>query len=162
AQKLITVLNESRISSLIEFSRAIHAEMDAILSALRQGKSIVGSRLFVTTFPCHYCARHIVTAGIDEVQYIEPYPKSLAYKLHRDSIALKPGADGLPSAGGTKVVFRPFAGVAPRLYQMAFLKDRDLKDKNGIFKIGVPEWGTSWTSNKMSVGELEFELAAGL
>ena len=42
--------------------------------------------MFVTTFPCHYCARHIVSAGIDEVQYIEPYPKSQAIGLHRDSI----------------------------------------------------------------------------
>lgn len=162
-EKLIEVLNGSRISGLIEFSRAIHAEMDAILSVLRQGKSIIGSRLFVTTFPCHYCARHIVTAGIDEVQYIEPYPKSLAYKLHRDSIALKPDTGGLlPSAGGTKVVFKPFVGVAPKLYQRAFLKDRDLKDGKGYIKIGVPEWGASWASNVMSIGELERELVREL
>jgi deoxycytidylate deaminase len=159
---LFAVLNDSRISGLIEFSRAIHAEMDAILSALRQGKSIVGSKLFVTTFPCHYCARHIVTAGVDEVQYIEPYPKSLAYKLHYDSISLKPGPKGLPSNGGKKVVFKPFTGVAPKLYQRAFLKDRDLKDDKGMFKIGTPDWGTCWTSSKMSIGELECELAAEL
>ena len=66
-----------RIGDLLEFSRAVHAEMDALLSAGRMGKGTIATRLFVTTFPCHYCARHIVSAGVDEVQFIEPYPKSL-------------------------------------------------------------------------------------
>lgn len=162
SEEIKKILKNSRISSLIEFSRAIHAEMDAVLSALRQGKSITGSRLFVTTFPCHYCARHIVTSGVDEVQYIEPYPKSLAYKLHRDSIALKLTDGNFPSQGGNKVIFKPFVGVAPRLYQRAFMKDRDLKDNNGILHIGSPEWGVVWATNKMSIGELEKELANGL
>ena len=37
------------------------------MSAGRKGASTLGTRLFVTTFPCHYCARHIVSAGVDEV-----------------------------------------------------------------------------------------------
>ena len=64
--------------------------MDALLSAGREGVSTVGTRLFVTTFPCHYCARHIVGAGVYEVQYIEPYPKSLALELHNDAIETNP------------------------------------------------------------------------
>jgi deoxycytidylate deaminase len=74
---LMLKLRKTRVGGLLEFSRAVHAEMDALLSAARQGISPVGTRLFVTTFPCHYCARHLVTAGVDEVQYIEPYPKNL-------------------------------------------------------------------------------------
>ena len=66
--------------------------MDALLSAGRDGVSTVGARLFVTTFPCHYCARHIVSAGVYEVQYIEPYPKSRALNLHDDSIMTDKGA----------------------------------------------------------------------
>jgi deoxycytidylate deaminase len=64
-------LRRSRVGELIEFSRAVHAEMDALFSAARKGVSTVGTRLFVTTFPCHSCARGIVTAGVDEDQYIE-------------------------------------------------------------------------------------------
>src|SRR5580658_8370770 len=54
---LAVELRKTRIGGLLEFSRAVHAEMDALLSAARKGESLVGTRLFVTTFPCHYCAR---------------------------------------------------------------------------------------------------------
>jgi deoxycytidylate deaminase len=74
-------VRRTRVGGLFEFSRAVHAEMDALLSAARKGVSTIGCRLFVTTFPCHYCARHIVSAGVDEVQFIEPYPKSLAIRV---------------------------------------------------------------------------------
>ena len=115
--------------------------------------------MFVTTFPCHYCARHIVTAGLDEVQYIEPYPKSRALSLHKDSIIARLAEWRPPSSGekgATKVLFRPFTGVAPRLYARAFLKDRELKDKNtGQYEVGEPEWGGPWDVGKLSYIQLE-------
>ena len=154
-------VKNTRASGLIEFSRAIHAEMDAILSAQRQGKSVIGNKLFVTTFPCHYCARHIVTAGIDEVFYIEPYPKSLAHELHSDSITSDSLA--LPSNGGDQVIFKPFVGVAPRLYQYAFIKDRQLKNKEtGVMDMGLPEWGSFWNGSKISHIKMEENLIANL
>ncbi len=153
-------LMESRIGELLEFSRAVHAEMDALLSAAREGVSPVGTRLFVTTFPCHYCARHAVSAGVDEVQYIEPYPKSQALRLHSDSITADPSRWGPPSEGGSHVLFRPFTGVAPRLYARAFLKDRDLKDKRtGAMGIGDPYWGSPWHVSRVSYPQLELELS---
>lgn len=141
---------ETPIGRLLEFSRAVHAEMDALLSAARTGATTVGTRLFVTTFPCHYCARHLVSAGVDEVQFIEPYPKSRALSLHGDAITTSVGGwvapssnvkavkDGLPQP--KKVLFRPFTGVAPRLYRRVFLKDRSLKNENGQFEIGEADW----------------------
>lgn len=159
-EKLKAELRSSRIGALVEFSRAVHAEMDALLSAARQGASTVGTRLHVTTFPCHFCARHIVTAGIDEVQYIEPYPKSRALRLHDDSIQTENSGWLPPSEGGTKVLFHPFSGVAPRLYKRAFLKDRDLKDKmTGKMEFKPPEWGSSWYLPRRSYVEVEAELA---
>jgi len=152
-------LRGSRIGGLLEFSRAVHAEMDALLSAGRTGKSTLGCRLFVTTFPCHYCARHIVGAGVDEVQYIEPYPKSRALKLHGDSITHSARAWTAPSNGGTRVLIRPFTGVAPRLYWRAFLKDRELKSEgNGNLQMGAPDWGTAWDIPAVSYVELEAKL----
>ncbi|MBZ4415042.1 anti-phage dCTP deaminase [Myxococcus sp. RHSTA-1-4] len=148
----------SRIGGLLEFSRAVHAEMDALLGAARMGVSPKGCRLFVTTFPCHYCARHLVEAGVDEVQYIEPYPKSRALKLHGDSITEQARDWRPPSQGGTKVLFRPFTGVAPRLYWRAFLKDRELKSSDGRMQIGEPEWGTAWDISKLSYADLETKL----
>jgi deoxycytidylate deaminase len=152
-------LRDGRIGDLLEFSRAVHAEMDANIAAARKGSTTVGAKLFVTTFPCHYCARGIVAAGIDEVQYVEPYPKSHALAQHADSVTVDAKERKL-TKGRRKVLFRPFAGVAPRLYRRAFLKDRDLKDpKTGEFKIGVPEWGTPWQIHRASYVELEAALA---
>lgn len=110
------------VKSLIEFSRSIHAEMEAILSVAREGKhSLVGATLFTNTYPCHNCARHIVAAGISEVVYIRPYKKSLALKLHHDAIT------EVPDDGG-KVLFRQYDGVAPSIYFKIFLTPKERKD----------------------------------
>lgn len=147
-------LKETALGRLLEFSRAVHAEMDAILSAAREGASTVGTKLFVTTFPCHYCARHIVAAGVEEVQYIEPYPKSKALELHSDAI------EGVFSkwikkapAKPTKALFRPFTGVAPRLYTRAFMKNRKLKNSEGDLDIGRPKWAPGL----LKIGYLQVE-----
>ena len=171
-EETLAKLRKTRIGGLLEFSRAVHAEMDAILSAARTGVSPRGTRLFVSTFPCHYCARHIVTAGIDEVQYIEPYPKSRALALHADAITTDasnwtpPSASshtsGAASTGGgprPKVLFRPFVGVAPRMYGRVFQKDRDYKDRtDGTFRLGEPDWGGPSDVSKLRYTELEREL----
>ncbi|MBF0460942.1 MAG: cytidine deaminase [Magnetococcales bacterium] len=158
-EEIKDILQSSRIGGLVEFSRAIHAEMDALLSAARQGVSPKGARLFVTTFPCHYCARHIVTAGVDEVQFIEPYPKSKALELHDDAITTRRLEWTPPSAGGNQVLFTPFTGVAPQLYRRAFMKDRDLKDDaTGTKRIGEPDWGSPWETTKLSYPELELAI----
>jgi deoxycytidylate deaminase len=161
-------LRHSRVGELIEFSRAVHAEMDALFSAARKGVSTAGTRLFVTTFPCHFCARAIVTAGVDEVQYIEPYPKSLALELHSDAVTVdrrdREGREWIaPSKGGRKVKFSVFTGVAPRLYPRAFLKDRSLKDgESGEYRMGQADWGTPWDIHRTSYVELEAALAKTL
>ncbi len=97
----------SRLKDLLEFSRAVHAEMEAIISVGRNGNTgLVGATLYCTTFPCHSCARHIIASGISRVLYIEPYPKSLAGVLHEDAIKF--------SANSTdSVVFLQYQGVAP-------------------------------------------------
>lgn len=153
-------LRGTRLGGLIEFSRAVHAEMDAILSASISGTSPCGCRMYVTTYPCHYCARHIVAAGIDEVQFIEPYPKSKATDLHHDSISTESADWKPPSEGGSHVLFRPFVGVAPRLYRRVFLKDRDYKNKvTGEFEFGEPTWGRPSEAYKVSYSEMETKLA---
>lgn len=173
---LIAKIKRTRLGQLVEFSRAVHAEMDALVSAARTGVSTTGTKLFVTTFPCHYCARHVVSAGVYEVQYIEPYPKSLALRLHSDAIETVP-ANWLPpfpqevtaaSDAETplvegKVLFHPFVGVAPRLYIKAFEQTRQLKDKaTGDIKIQDPEWGDEFSSFKVGYPELEAKLSMGI
>lgn len=111
-------LRGTRVLSLLEFGRTTHAEMEALLSAARIGASIQDCTLYTTTFPCHECARLILTAGVKRVVYVEPYPKSLAVQLHSDGISMGPQESA--AAGLPKVEFLPFAGVGPRRYMDLF------------------------------------------
>lgn len=118
------LLNDSQVMDIIEFGRIIHAEMCAITDAARLGKSVRGTCLFCTTFPCHMCARHIISSGISRVVFLQPYPKSFALELHGDAITLN------PEERASKVLFEPFMGIAPRRYRAIFDKGRR-KDRLG-------------------------------
>lgn len=91
------------------------------------GVSTRGARLYCTTFPCHVCAKHIVAAGIEQVFYIEPYPKSRASRLFPDSISLE-------TKRKERVIFRPFVGVGPErfpdLFSMRSSEGRPIRRKD--------------------------------
>jgi hypothetical protein len=92
--------------------------------------------MFCTTFPCHNCAKHIIAAGIEEVVYVEPYPKSKALDLFPNAISLEKDKE----VNGRKLVrFRPFIGVGPRqffdLFSMALSAGPKLRRKQ---KDGTP------------------------
>jgi cytidine deaminase len=110
---------DSKIRSLIEFGRAVHGEMAALTDAAKRGVSVNDSIMYVTTFPCHLCARQIVAAGISTVIYIEPYAKSLAAELYPDSICV----DG-EAKMGKQIPFLPFVGISPRQYMDLFANER--------------------------------------
>ena len=117
-QQADAVLRSSLLWDISEFGRAVHAEMDALLSCGRSGVSPREGILYTTTFPCHNCTRHIVAAGVKRVVYIEPYAKSQAAPLHEDAIRVE-DAVTLVSGRRTKdprVPFEPFIGVGPRRF----------------------------------------------
>jgi deoxycytidylate deaminase len=123
------LVHESDLREITEYGRAIHGEMDAIMNCVRLGISVKGTHLFVTTFPCHNCTRHIIGAGIKKVYYIEPYPKSKAQDLHNDAICF----DETEAARTGKIPFLPFVGIGPRRYLDLFSLDlssgREIKRK---------------------------------
>lgn len=106
------LIEASDLKEITEYGRAVHAEMDAILTCARLGINTKGKHLFTTTFPCHNCTRHIIAAGLAKVIYIEPYPKSKAEALHSDAICFD--EDEAKNSG--KIPFVPFVGVGPRRY----------------------------------------------
>jgi deoxycytidylate deaminase len=112
-------LRKAQMMNLIEFGRAVHAEMAALMDAARRGVPVRNATLYCTTFPCHLCARHIVAAGIRRVVYIEPYPKSLTAQLYPDSIGVES-----PASDNHQISFEPFVGVAPRQYMNLFSMPR--------------------------------------
>jgi len=126
-------IESSELKDITEYGRAVHAEMDALLTCARLGITVKGRSLFTTTFPCHNCTRHIIAAGLASVTYIEPYPKSRAAALHRDAICFSREE----AAKTTRIPFLPFVGIGPRRYLDLFSLDLstgrkvDRKDEGG-------------------------------
>ncbi|MBF0458766.1 MAG: hypothetical protein HQK99_12830 [Nitrospirae bacterium] len=117
------IFSSTYLKDILEFSKSVHAEMDAITTAAKLGStSLKGTTLYTLTFPCHLCARHIISAGVKKVIYLEPYEKSQADKLFRDSIAIDPAGETLD-----KVVFLHFEGVTPRQYLNLFTSTESRK-----------------------------------
>lgn len=120
--------HNSGLKDLIEFSRAIHAEMHAILRSLElSGSQVKNGRIYVTTYPCHSCARHIIAAGIKEVFFIEPYRKSLAIKLHDDAMSED-------EKEKDKVILKQYDGVAPRRFMAIFKMSGERKKQGKLVK----------------------------
>lgn len=106
-------LADTGIWEITEYGRAVHAEMEALLSCVRVGVVAKNCTIYTTTFPCHNCAKHIIAAGIKKVVFIEPYPKSKAVDLHGDALWV----DGNNVEDNEdKVEFKPFVGVGPRRF----------------------------------------------
>jgi len=131
-EEYVKVLKDKTgLGDLTEYGRVVHAEMEALSMCARNGISCRGGKLYCTTFPCHICTKHLIAAGITKVIYIEPYPKSKALELYKESISSD------ESEEGKKVIFSPFFGVGPRRYIELFsmnyspLPNRERKDAKG-------------------------------
>lgn len=123
--KVETIVAGSRIKRLLEFSRAVHAEMDAIVAVARDAMpGLRGATLYCTTYPCHSCAKHIIASGIERVVYLEPYEKSLARKLHSDALV---DTDKGQGRGGVKLDL--YNGAAPSRYEEFFGTNHPRKEK---------------------------------
>ena len=61
-----------------EICRAICAEQLAISEAARNGVEIDGSTAYITTYPCHICAKLLVSSGVVEIVYDKDYPDELS------------------------------------------------------------------------------------
>ena len=62
-----------------KYAYVVHAEANAILHAPR---SLVGSRCYVSLFPCHECAKLLASSKVDEIIYLSDKHK------HTDSTAI--------------------------------------------------------------------------
>lgn len=115
----IHILKEVRkyIKDTLDFHPCTHAEISAILDAAKQGVSIRNATLYSTTYPCHICAKDIITAGINRVVYLEAYPKSKNKELYPKLIV-----DGHEEIK-RKINFEFFKGVGPRRYHFVYSKE---------------------------------------
>lgn len=68
-----------------ELCRVVHAEQNAILNALKDGKNLNGSTIYVTKSPCMICAKLIINSGISKVVYANKYPDLEAFKILKEA-----------------------------------------------------------------------------
>lgn len=52
-----------------KYPRIVHAEMNAMLTALRHGLSVAGCTMYVTRYPCARCSAAAIQAGISRIVY---------------------------------------------------------------------------------------------
>jgi deoxycytidylate deaminase len=112
-------LKSAQIRDLTEFQPTVHAEMSALLDAIRAQSSLDGVTMYVTAYPCHGCAKHLVDLSLPVV-YLEPYPKSRAATMYGRTVSR---------------TFRAFSGVAPSRYQKLFAVSDDRKLSDGTRKL---------------------------
>lgn len=117
ADLLRTDLKEAQIRDVTEYQRPVHAEMNALISAARQRVDLSDATVYVTAYPCHNCAKHLIAVGL-KVVYLEPYAKSRATAMY----------------GRDTEEFAPFTGVAPSRFDPWFVSGRsgDRKDRDGV------------------------------
>lgn len=133
ARDLLPHLKGTQFLNIGEFMRPVHAEMAAIIDAARRGVAIDRLTMYVTTFPCHNCAKHIIAAGIRQVIYLEPYPKSRTSFLHEEEVLLS-ASEYIED--DDKVVFLAYTGVAPRQYQRLF----SMAARGGKNGVSLQDW----------------------
>lgn len=127
-----TAIKRATFSAMLEYGRSVHAEMNAITTAARRGLNIQDATMYVTTFPCHECARHVIASGIKRVIYIEPFPKSRVFELHGDAVTEKRQARRSGKHAQRKIEFGSFIGISPwrheELFSMVHRKKVDQAD----------------------------------
>lgn len=113
----------------IDYMRATHAEMSAILDAARRGVAVKDAIAYVNTFPCHNCAKHLIAAGIKKIIFLHPYPKSSTF----DMFSYELDADNTEH-----LIVQSFQGVSPEKYIYLFQLDKISRDNFMKDKYLVP------------------------
>lgn len=94
---------------------AAHAEINAIVQAGYNNVSVKGGTLYCTTFPCNFCSKAIINAGIREIVYSEGYPDGLSRRiLAHTTLVLRrfPGEGAAGATGAAESAADDAAGAA--------------------------------------------------
>jgi len=118
-------LLRDEISGITEFKRSTHAEMSALLDAARRGIAVRDCTIYVNTYPCHNCTKHIIAAGIRKVVFLYPYTKSKARDMYRSMIKHGPYID--EKNPNDAIIFEPFLGISPNRFMLTFANDKETR-----------------------------------
>jgi len=59
--------------SLVSKREIIHAELNCIIKAAKEGVSVTGSTIYTTLSPCCACSALLIQAGVERVVYLKEY-----------------------------------------------------------------------------------------
>lgn len=89
----------------LKYQMVVHAEMNAILLAAKNGKSLKGCTIWVNKYPCCECTKAIIQSGIEQVCIIETEPDEEFEKRWEKSIQL------------ATIMFREAKVIVSKLYK---------------------------------------------
>lgn len=70
---------------LVTKPEVIHAELNCVLKAAKEGVSCVGSTIYVSLSPCLPCSAMLIQAGVKKVYYSELYRDQSGVKYLRNN-----------------------------------------------------------------------------
>ncbi len=124
------LIMREQIREITEFKRSTHAEMSALLDASRRGVAVRDCTMYVNTYPCHNCTKHIMAAGIKRIVFLHPYTKSKAREMYASMI--EHGLLVPEQLKDYRLVFEPFLGVSPNRFAFTFANDKDTRLERDI------------------------------
>lgn len=65
----------------LDLCYAVHAEINAIMNAIKTGSDLSDSVIYVTTFPCSSCAKALIQAGVKKICYLDNYTNEFTLKM---------------------------------------------------------------------------------
>lgn len=77
--------NAGAVYELVTKPEVIHAELNCILKAAKEGVSCLDSTIYVTLSPCVPCAAMIINAGVHKVVYKDVYRDTEGLDLLEDA-----------------------------------------------------------------------------
>ena len=80
-----TSVPEHLTDTLVTKAEVIHAELNCIMKAAREGVSCVDATVYVTLAPCVQCAAMMLQAGVKRVVYLQQYRDDSGVKLLQES-----------------------------------------------------------------------------
>lgn len=79
---------------LWSINNEVHAEMNAIMYAAKNGLNINEADIYTTLSPCNYCLKNMIMAGIKNVYYLYLYDKPCNTELlNKINMQEVPGAE---------------------------------------------------------------------
>lgn len=69
----------------LDLCYAVHAEVNALMNAIKSGTDLQGATVYVTTFPCSSCAKALMQAGIKKICYLDNYTNEFTLHMIKEA-----------------------------------------------------------------------------